>query len=67
MEIYLYILICAGASNCPSQPVYSSDVMFSEQTCRENAPKLATAMHYKQGGDWSWKCFKADYVPNEIK
>lgn len=65
--VWLYLLVCTGASNCPTKPTYSSDPMFSEHACRETAPKIAQYMHYKQGGDWSWKCFPADYEPKEIK
>jgi hypothetical protein len=65
--IFLYMLICSGATSCPKEPIYSSDVMFSESACREKAPKIAIAMHYKQGGDWAWKCFEADYKPVEVK
>lgn len=65
--LFLYMLICAGAANCPNVPIYSKDIYFSEQSCREDAPKVAVAMHYRQGGDWSWKCIPEDYVPKEIK
>lgn len=67
MEIWLYMLVCVAASNCPKNPIYSSNVKYSESACRETAPKIAIAMHYSQGGDWSWKCIKADYSPKEIK
>lgn len=67
MEMFLYMLICINASNCPKEPIYSSKSYFSEQSCREDAPKIATYMHYTQGGDWSWKCFKSDYKPKEIQ
>lgn len=66
METWLYMLVCTLATNCPSKPIYASDLMYSERSCRETAPKMAMAMHYKQGGEWVWKCFKADYVPKEM-
>lgn len=65
--VWLYMLVCSGAANCPKSPIYSSDVMFSERSCRETAPKIAQSMHYKQGGEWAWKCFPADYMPKEIQ
>lgn len=64
---YLYLLMCTGAANCPKEPIYSSQMYYSEQSCREAAPQIAIGMHYRQGGEWAWKCFKADYVPKEIK
>lgn len=67
IEAYLYFLICTNSINCPKEPIYASGVMYSERSCRETAPKIAQGMHYKQGGDWAWKCFKADYQPIEIK
>lgn len=65
VELWIYMLICSNADNCPKTPIISP--VYSERTCRETAPSIAIAMHYKQGGDWSWKCFKADYIPKEIK
>lgn len=65
--MFLFMLVCSDASNCPKVPIYSSEAYFSEQSCRETAKKIAISMHYKQGGDWAWKCFSADYEAKEIK
>lgn len=65
--LFLFVLVCTDAANCPKEPIISSEVKMSFGTCRQDAEKIATAMHYKQGGDWSWKCFEASYKPKEIK
>lgn len=67
LELWLYMLVCSNATNCPNVPIIRENGMYSEQSCRDTAPKIAIAMHYKQGGDWAWKCFKAEYKPKEIK
>lgn len=67
LEAWLYMLMCSNASNCPQTPVITDNIIYSEASCRELAPRIAIGMHYRQGGDWAWKCFKADYKPKEIK
>jgi len=64
--IFIYMLVCAGHVSCPLTPIYSSKIYYSLESCRKEAPLIAASMHYKQGGDWSWKCFEATYKPKEL-
>ena len=65
--MWTYKLVCANDKRCPSEPIFDEDSYFSLESCREQARKIARAMHYKQGGDWAFQCFPADYEPKEMK
>jgi hypothetical protein len=64
--MFVFYLVCSGAENCPNKPIYDDNTYYSIDDCKDSAQKIARAMHYKQGGDWAWKCISADYQPKEL-